>query len=70
MDMLLLGTRLALALVFAVASFSKLADRPGSIKALVDFGLPLRFAKPMALVVTLDQHAAHKDKRGHGLVFQ
>ncbi len=40
MEILLLSLRLALATVFGVAAFGKLADRDGSEKALNDFGVP------------------------------
>lgn len=50
MEMLLLVTRIALSLVFAVAGFTKLVDRPGREKASVDFGVPIRFAKPSSLL--------------------
>jgi peroxiredoxin len=49
---------MALVAVFAVAGFAKLADRPGTQKALVDFGLPLRFARPIATLLPFAEFAA------------
>jgi methylamine dehydrogenase accessory protein MauD len=46
MEILFFIARLLLAAVFAAAGLSKLADRNGSRQALVDFGLPSRFAAP------------------------
>jgi uncharacterized membrane protein YphA (DoxX/SURF4 family) len=69
LDVLLFVARMAIALVFAIAGFSKLTNRAGTEKAVVDFSISLPIAKPIALVVTLNQHAAHKDKRGHDLWF-
>jgi uncharacterized membrane protein YphA (DoxX/SURF4 family) len=47
---LLIARRLVLAGVFIVTSLSKLADRPGSRQALVDFGVPtpLKILLPLA----------------------
>jgi len=44
MDIALLVMRLVLAAVFLVAGIAKLTDRAGSNQAIVDFGLPRRFA--------------------------
>jgi uncharacterized membrane protein YphA (DoxX/SURF4 family) len=40
----LLGARLLLASIFAVAAIAKLHDRPGSRQAIIDFGLPSSLA--------------------------
>ena len=53
MDVALLASRLLLALVFVVAGLAKLADRPGSRQALVDFGLPGRLAEPLGVLLPL-----------------
>ena len=57
MDVLLFATRVALALVFAVAGFTKLRDRPGTEKALADFGVAPRFAKPIASLLPFAEFA-------------
>jgi peroxiredoxin len=44
MAILMLGARLLLAGVFVAAAGGKLADRPGSRQALLDFGVPSRLA--------------------------
>ncbi len=49
MDTVLLALRLLLSGVFAVAGLAKLVDRPGSAKALADFGLPAAAATPVAI---------------------
>jgi len=46
-----LGARLVLALVFAIAAVGKLADRPGTRQALVEFGIPDGLAQPGALAL-------------------
>ena len=46
MDAILLGARLVLALVFAVAGVTKLMDLAGSRRAIVDFGVPATLAGP------------------------
>lgn len=51
MDWIALLARLLLAAVFLVAAVGKLADRPGSRQALADFGVPVRLAAPMALLL-------------------
>jgi methylamine dehydrogenase accessory protein MauD len=53
-----LTLRVILALVFAVAGFAKLADRPGSRQALRDFGLPGAVAGPAATLLPLAELAA------------
>jgi hypothetical protein len=50
MAVLLLGTRLALVTVSAVAGFTKFVDRPGTQKAVADFGIPFQFARPIATI--------------------
>ncbi len=49
-EVTLLIARLLLALVFLVASVAKLADRPGSQPAVIDFGVPtpLKILLPLA----------------------
>jgi uncharacterized membrane protein YphA (DoxX/SURF4 family) len=47
----ILIARLVLAVVFAVAAVGKLADREGTRRALVDFGLPERLTEPGAIVL-------------------
>jgi hypothetical protein len=44
--MALLAGRLVLAVVFGLAAVAKLADRAGGRRALVEFGIPERFAAP------------------------
>ena len=46
MDLALLAARLVLAAVFAVAGLAKLADREGSRRALIGFGVPEPLARP------------------------
>lgn len=53
MNALLLLARLLLAAVFAVAGVAKLADQPGSRRAVVDFGLPAPLAVPFGLLLPL-----------------
>ncbi len=53
----LLIARLLLALVFAVAGASKLADRAGSRRAVADFGLPAWLAAPLAVLLPLAELA-------------
>ena len=57
MDALLLIGRLLLALVFAVAGVAKLADRPGSRQAALDFGVPAALATPLAILLPLTELA-------------
>jgi hypothetical protein len=54
----MLKTCMALALVFAVAVFTKLVDRPDTEKAIAEFGVPPRFAKPMATAFPLAEFVA------------
>ena len=58
MDVLILVARMALALVFAIAGFTKLVDRPGTEKAVADFGVSPRFAKPVASLLPFAEFAA------------
>ena len=51
MTVALLIARLLLAAVFAVAALGKLADRAGSRRALVEFGVPQPLAAPGAIVL-------------------
>ena len=51
MDAALVGLRVALALVFTAAGAGKLLDRPGSRRALADFGVPGRLVAPAAIVL-------------------
>ncbi|MBV9280139.1 MAG: redoxin domain-containing protein, partial [Chloroflexi bacterium] len=53
MNAALLAARLVLALVFLVAGLGKLADLPGSRKAVRDFGLPASLAGPIGVVLPL-----------------
>jgi peroxiredoxin len=53
----LLVARLLLALVFAVAGVAKLADRQGSRRAIVDFGVPSALAAPLGLLLPLAELA-------------
>ena len=57
MDAALLGARLLLALVFAVAGVAKLADRPGSRQAMVDFGVPAALAGVFGILLPLAELA-------------
>jgi peroxiredoxin/uncharacterized membrane protein YphA (DoxX/SURF4 family) len=45
--------RLLLAAVFTLAGLAKLADRAGSRRALVGFGIPARLASPLGVVLPL-----------------
>jgi methylamine dehydrogenase accessory protein MauD len=49
----LLIARLLLVGLFAVAGIAKLADRAGSRQAIVDFGLPVRLATPLGILLPL-----------------
>src|SRR5947209_8276327 len=53
MSTLLLGTRLLIAAVFLAAGVAKLADREGSRRTVVDFGVPPGLAGPLALLLPL-----------------
>lgn len=44
-------------MVFAVAGVAKLADRAGSRRALIDFGVPAPLAAPLAILLTLAELA-------------
>ncbi len=57
MNTVLLVARLLLALVFAVAGAAKLADREGSRRAIVDFGVPSALAAPLGLLLPLAELA-------------
>lgn len=57
MDVILLLVRLLLAGVFAVAGVAKLADLPGSRRALADFGLGTALAKPLGLLLPIAELA-------------
>ena len=54
----MLLVRLVLAVVLAVAGVAKLADRAGSRRAVVDFGVPERFASLVALLLPLAELTA------------
>jgi len=53
MGIVLLGARVLLAIVFAVAGLAKLADRTGSRQALIDFGVPDLLATPAGVLLPL-----------------
>jgi len=53
MEVGLLAARMLLAAVFLAAVAGKLADRPRSRQAIVDFGVPARLATPFALLLPL-----------------
>ena len=57
MDASLLVARLVLAGVFALAALAKLADRAGSRRALIDFGVPAALAPPVAVLLPLAEVA-------------
>lgn len=57
MTTLVLLGRLVLAAVFAAAGLAKLADRRGSEQAVVDFGVPFRFAPALGLLLPLAELA-------------
>src|SRR5215208_6427661 len=57
MTLLLLIARVLLAAIFAVAGVAKLADREGSRRAVVDFGVPSALAAPLALLLPLAELA-------------
>jgi peroxiredoxin/uncharacterized membrane protein YphA (DoxX/SURF4 family) len=50
MNVVLLAARLLLAAVFVVAGIAKLADREGTRRAMVDFGVPSALAAPLGLL--------------------
>ena len=55
MNVILLGARLLLALVFFVAGIAKLADRSGSRQAIIDFGLPPSLAPLLGVLLPLGE---------------
>lgn len=57
MDGLLLTARVLLAAVFGVAGVAKLADLPGSRRAIAEFGLPDRLVAPLGLALPLAELA-------------
>jgi peroxiredoxin len=57
MDVALLIARLVLAAVFVVAAVAKLADRAGTRQAIVDFGLPQRFAPILGIALPVAELA-------------
>jgi uncharacterized membrane protein YphA (DoxX/SURF4 family) len=57
MGIALLLTRLLLAVVFVAAGAAKLADREGSRRAAVDFGVPTPLATPLAALLPLAELA-------------
>ena len=57
METFLLIARLILSTVFSVAGVAKLADRAGSEKAVIAFGLPESLAKPLAVLLPLAEIA-------------
>lgn len=58
MDIILLLARLLLAVVFVAAGLAKLADRAGSRRALLDFGVPSGLAAPLVVLLPLAELAA------------
>jgi len=55
MDIVLLMARLVLAGIFLVAGIGKLADLPGSRKAVTGFGVPDRFAPAVGILLPLTE---------------
>ena len=53
MDIVLLLTRLLLAVIFILSGLAKLVDRPGSRQAMLDFGVPARLAMSSAVLLPL-----------------
>jgi peroxiredoxin/uncharacterized membrane protein YphA (DoxX/SURF4 family) len=51
MDGVIVLGRLLLAAVFSLAGIAKLADRPGSVRSMLQFGLPPALARPFASVL-------------------
>jgi len=49
--------RLVLALVFLVAGWAKLSDRPGSQRAVADFGFPESLARPIGILLPIAELA-------------
>jgi uncharacterized membrane protein YphA (DoxX/SURF4 family)/peroxiredoxin len=58
MSGLLLAARLLLAAVFALSGAAKLLDRAGARRAVNEFGIPARLARPVATVLPLVELAA------------
>jgi thiol-disulfide isomerase/thioredoxin/uncharacterized membrane protein YphA (DoxX/SURF4 family) len=52
-DLVSVLARPLLAVVFLLAGIAKLADRGGSRKALTDFGVPVRLASPLGIVLPI-----------------
>jgi methylamine dehydrogenase accessory protein MauD len=57
MHVALLVARVLLVVVFSVAGVTKLADRGGSKRALVDFGMPAPLAAPLGVLLPLAELA-------------
>jgi hypothetical protein len=53
MNIALLSARVLLATIYTVAGAAKLADRSGSQRALIDFGLPASLATPLGILLPL-----------------
>src|SRR3954453_20960534 len=51
MTSFLLGVRFLVVIVFAIAGLAKLADRAGSRRALIEFGLPEALAVPLGFIL-------------------
>ena len=56
-DALILASRLLLAAVFVVAAFGKLADRDGTGKTMVAFGMPAPAAPALAVLLPIAELA-------------
>jgi peroxiredoxin/uncharacterized membrane protein YphA (DoxX/SURF4 family) len=57
MDVILLGARLLIAAVFALAGIAKLLDLSGSRRAVAGFGVPEAFAEPVGLLLPITEIA-------------
>jgi methylamine dehydrogenase accessory protein MauD len=57
MEVALLVARVLLVSVFSVAGITKLADRAGSKRALIDFGVPAALAAPLVVLLPLAELA-------------
>lgn len=57
MDALLLSVRCVLAAVFLVAAWGKFSDLPGARRALEEFGVPARLARPGGIALPLAELA-------------
>jgi uncharacterized membrane protein YphA (DoxX/SURF4 family) len=57
MEIALFVARVLLAVVFVVAGLAKLADRAGSRRAIVDFGVPGWLAPPLGVLLPLAELA-------------